>query len=202
MGHHSVVRAARGRGSFQLFHPIATVKAIGRTQYRSQVARDLACLFDVNVAVRSWTCMPMSLDVGGAPHVPDFAINNVEGAPTLLDAPDRVGSIDEAGVTAAAAALSMRYRLVDHDELYDGPRLRNAKDLIRYADHVATLGDRIRVLACLDEQGSLTMAETLQLIRESKPMAALAHMILTQLVEVDMDEALFAPETVVRRIRA
>lgn len=202
MGHHSVIKAARGRGHFQLYHPIATVKAQGRTQYRTQVARDLGCLLDVNVAVRSWSCMPLSLDVEDASHVPDFIIVHVDGARTLLDAPDRIGSIDREAVAAAAASQQMRYRLVDYDELYEGPRLRNAKDLIRYANHVATLGDRIRVLACLDEQGSLTMAETLQLIRESKPMAALAHMILTELVEVDMDEALFAPETVVRRIRA
>jgi hypothetical protein len=145
--------------------------------------------------------MPMELDLGHAPHIPDFVMTNADGTRTLLDAPDRIGSVDRDEVAAAAASLQMKYRLVGFDELYDGPRLRNAKDLLRYGNHVAALGDRIRVLACLDEQGSLTMAETLQLIRESKPMAALAHMILTELVEVDMDDALFAPETVVRRIR-
>jgi hypothetical protein len=46
------------------------------------------------------------------------------------------------------------------------------------------------------------MTEALQLYHESRPaIAGLAAMILSEQVEVDLDEALLGPQTIVRRIR-
>ncbi|MBO0132287.1 hypothetical protein [Agrobacterium burrii] len=120
----------------------------------------------------------------------------------MLDAFDRKLPADAEVVAAAAAQQSGRYRIVDRSEIYDGFRLRNASDLLRYAGHNVPLGDRVRLLAILDENGSLSFADCLQVLRETQPVAALASLILQGLVEVDLDESLIGPETMVRRIRA
>jgi hypothetical protein len=86
-------------------------------------------------------------------------------------------------------------------EIYDGFRLRNARDLLRYTGHNVPLGDRVRVLAALDENGSLALSELLGAIRETQPVAALASMILRGFLEIELDDALIGPETQVRRIR-
>lgn len=195
-----IVAAARSRGAIQVFPPIPTVKCDGPKLFRSQNARDLACILDVNPSVASWVCMPRALDVGERQHVPDFAASNIDGGRWYLDAPDRTSEIDPEAITLVAGCDGFRYRLVEAAELYSGPRLRNAKDLLRYADHKVPLGDRIRVLAVLDDEGSLTMAEALQLFQETKGIAGLASMILRDMVEVDFDEELLGPRTVVRRI--
>jgi hypothetical protein len=196
-----IVAAARSRGAIQVFPPIPTIKCDGPKLFRSQIARDLACLLDVNPAVVSWICLPRALDVADTQHVPDFEASNVGGGRWYLDAPDRTAEVDANALASAATRDGFRYRLVESEELYTGPRLRNAKDLLRYADHNTPLGDRIRLLAVLDEEGALTMAEALQVFQETKGVAGLASMILRQMVEVDLDEELLGPRTVVRRIR-
>ncbi|ASY56600.1 hypothetical protein SS05631_c16670 [Sinorhizobium sp. CCBAU 05631] len=84
-------------------------------------------------------------------------------------------------------------------ELRKWPRLQNARDLLRYAGWDTPLGDRIRILATLDEMGTLTLAECLSAVREGRPMQTVASMILSGVLEVDLDNALLGPDTVVRR---
>lgn len=96
--------------------------------------------------------------------------------------------------------LNARYRLLERDEIYGGFRLRNAKDLLRYAGTVTPLGDRLRLLAALDEHGSLPVAECLKAFQEVRPAAGIASLILHDYVEVDLDDAPIGPETAVRRI--
>jgi hypothetical protein len=86
-------------------------------------------------------------------------------------------------------------------ELSVGFRLRNAKDLLRYGFYRATLGDRVRLLAALDEMGSLTVAECMAAFQEGKPMPSLASMALHGFISIELDQALIGPETAVRRIR-
>jgi hypothetical protein len=74
--------------SFRIFHPVATVKCDGVPVYRSQVARDAACLFDVDAAVTTWRGMPFNLGADDQPIVPDFLVTNCDGSTTLVDAPD------------------------------------------------------------------------------------------------------------------
>ncbi|SSC71438.1 unnamed protein product [Ciceribacter sp. T2.26MG-112.2] len=77
--------------------------------------------------------------------------------------------------------------------------LQNAKDLMRYVGSEVPLGDRVRVLAALDEIGSLTFAESLSVIRESMPMHSIVALIISGILEVDLSLALLGPDSVVRR---
>ena len=83
----------------------------------------------------------------------------------------------------------------------DGFRLANARDLLRYARWLCPLGDRVRLLAALDEQGTIPLAECLSAFRETSAIAGLSSLILHRFVEVDLDEAPIGPETLVRRYR-
>lgn len=197
----SFVNTARGRASGKYFSPTATVKCEGMRIFRSRMSRDLACLFDVNPSISSWICMPTALDVDGMFHIPDFAVFNAEGEPAFYDAPDRSAKFHVEAVRAAAEKSGWRYRRATEDEIYEGFRYRNARDLLRYGDHDASLGDRVRLQAALSEHGSLTLVECLQMVRESKPMAAVAALILRGFLEVDLDEGEIGSETMVRWIR-
>ncbi|WP_132565301.1 hypothetical protein [Rhizobium sullae] len=129
-------------------------------------------------------------------------MEDTDGGSWLLDGPDRKVPLELGTIAAAAVAQSHHYRVVDRSEIYDGFRLRNAKDLLRYAGHNVPLGDRVRLLSVLDEHGPLSFGDCLRVVRETHPVPALASLILQGLLEVELDEALIGPETMVRRIRA
>ena len=169
--------------------------------FRSKAARDLWCVLSVNPDVASLSGNAIALNARRAPHAPDFAMIDCEGNSWLLDAPDRGPNVDQSELQLSASEVGYRYRLVSHAEVYDGSLLQNARDLLRYQGHRVPLGDRVRLLACLDEHGSLTLAECLQVVRETQPVAAVASLILQRLLVVDLDSALIGPETSVRRIR-
>jgi hypothetical protein len=126
---------------------------------------------------------------------------DMDGNRWLVDAPDRAFMIEQSELQLAAGAIDHRYRLVSYPEIYDGHLLQNARDLLRYQGHRVPLGDRVRLLSCLDEHGSLTLSECLQIVRETQAVPALASLILQRLLTVELDSALIGPETVVRRIR-
>lgn len=193
--------AARGKASLRICNPPWTVKCDGLAIYRSQTARDLACLLDVNPSVVSWMCMPKAIEVTDVLHVADFLVCDDNGASWLFDAPDRRPELSRQAIQDAAATLGYRYRLLLPEEIYTGFRLQNAKDLLRYGGHQASLGDRVRLLGALDELGALPFGDCLKAIQETKPVAALASLILDGFVEVDLDEGPIGPETMVRRIR-
>lgn len=144
--------------------------------------------------------MPPRFDAGGITHVPDFQVINEDGATLYLDAPDRASSVDATLLATEAKRLNTRYRLLERSEIYDGFRLRNARDLLRYAAHVTPLGDRLRLLVALDEHGSLPLGECLKAFQETRPVPGIASLILHGYVEVDLDVAPLGPETAVRRI--
>lgn len=195
------LRSSRQSASVRTFNPTATIRCDGPAVFRSQTARDAACLFDVNPSVTAWHCMPMSLDYGDGVHVPDFGVLNEDGGRLLVDASDRIVPVDSERIEAVAKIHGIRYRRLVADEIYDGARLQNAKDLLRYGGSALALGDRLRLLAALEENGNLTVAECLVAFTETRPVAGLAQMILRGFVEVDLDMELIGPETVVRRIR-
>lgn len=85
----ATLRAARNSASIRTFQPAGTVKCDGVRLFRSQSARDVGCLLDVNPSVASWRCMPMPFGAGGIAHVPDFQVFGEDGATLYLDAPDR-----------------------------------------------------------------------------------------------------------------
>ncbi len=194
---HNAAKTARATPTVKaVFYPLATIKCEGATDFRSQVARDVACLLDVDASVSFWRCRPVLPDAKSAVRAPDFLVTYQDGTQRLVDAPDREG-----GEGGPGRRSPIRYVKLTREDVYGGFRLENARDLLRYGNWRTSLGDRVRLLAALDEHGSLTFAECLGAMQETRPVAGLASLILSGFVEVDLDEAPLGPETAVRRIR-
>lgn len=194
--HTEVGAAPAAPPAISLFHPRATIKCRGSAMFRSQVARDVACLLDVDTAVSSWQCQPLVSQGRSADGTPDFLVTYEGGGSRYLDAPDRPRPD-----LKFVQNLDCEHLQLTHEEVYDGLRLQNARDLLRYGNWKTPLGDRVRLLAALDEHGTLTLAECLGAFQETRPVAGIASLILTGFVEVDLDAAPLGPETQVRRIR-
>lgn len=103
---------------------------------------------------------------------------------TLIDASDRIMPVETPALQVAAAEKGYRYRRLIADEVYDGPFLENAKDLLRYGNSVLSLGDRLRVMGVLEQEGSLTVKDCLAIFTETKPIAGLAQLILHGFVKL------------------
>lgn len=189
-------RSTSPENSVQIFYPLSTVRCDGPVLFRDQLARDIACILDVDDDVVSWSCRATTLSNGSQMYRPDFIVRFAHSS-FLLDGDREEGPPDWA--QAAAEAAGFRYEQRQARSL-PRVRLKNAKDLLRYARYEAALSDRIRLLAALDECSSLTVAEALMVFRETKPMAGLASMVLHRFVSIDLDERLIGPETVVRRL--
>ncbi|TPK53019.1 hypothetical protein FJ546_30530 [Mesorhizobium sp. B2-4-19] len=179
------------------FHPRGTVRCIGTPLFRTQRARDLGCLLDVDPTVVEWSCLPLVLHRLGDSHVPDFLVVR-ENETSLVNAVSESSRL-EPWIQDAAAETGYQYEV--QSPIVAGHRLANSMDLLRYARWHCPLGDRVRVLAALDEHGSLTVAECLTAFHETVPIAGLSSLVLRRFVEIDLDEARIGPETAVRRIR-
>ncbi|MBW8298710.1 MAG: hypothetical protein K0M60_03825 [Hydrogenophaga sp.] len=189
------------RKIYRPFPPYPTLKCVGQPLFRNQYARDYACILDLDPEVISWKCMPAAIvnDSNAARprwwHV-DFAVETSTEA-LLVD----IWQTTTGGPTwLPRVAERMGYRLQNlslHE--IDPILLQNAKDLMRYVGSEVPLGDRVRVLAALDEIGSLTFAESLSVIRESMPMHSIVALIISGILEVDLSLALLGPDSVVRR---
>ncbi len=193
-------RAADIPPSAHTFYPAATVKCEGSQRYRSQVARDVACLLDVDPTVVSWRCNSTPFLCSSGYRAPDFEVIYTDGSTRFVDSPDCADHFDETLQQSIATAVGASYALLSLNDVYDGFRLQNAKDLLRYGNFAAPLGDRLRLLGGLDDHGSMTLTECLRAFQESRPVPGLASLILRGYVEVDLDGAPLGPETVVRRI--
>lgn len=194
---HSAANAVQAKlsGKTGIF-PLQTLKCLGPTAFRSQEARDVGCLLDVDRNVASWRCRPLAMDDQQDRATPDFEVSYADGRRVFLDAPDRQPS-----ELTFLERLDREHLRLSHSDVYDGFRLVNARDLLRYANWRTSLGDRVRLLAALDENGSLTLAECTGAIQETKPVAGIASLILSGFIEVDLDSAPLGPETTLRRIR-
>lgn len=178
---------------------MATIKCDGRAQFRSQQARDFACLLDLDPDVARWSTAPPLLRNGADEYQVDFVVLT-EGGSFLIDV-GQEEPMPPIWLSAEVESMGHRYRSVAMIDFADSVRLRNAKDLLRYGFYRPPLGDRIRLLAGLEEMGSLTIAECLSAIQEGRPMPTLASLILQGFLEVDLDDNLLSPESQVRRIR-
>lgn len=182
------------------FHPRGTVRCEGAPLFRNQLARDFACLLDVDAGVISWRCLPMVIMKEEDTHVPDFLVQRTDGS-FVADAVPSEGNCASDWVCSAVLRQGHRYEAWPADRIRSGFRLQNAQDLLRYARWQTPLGDRVRLLAALDEHSSLTVVECLSALREIVPIAGLSSLILHRFVEIDLDEARIGPETTVRRCR-
>ena len=181
------------------YSPMATIKCDGRAQFRSQQARDFACLLDLDPDAARWSTAPPLLRNGDDEYQLDFVVLTENGS-FLIDVGQEEPS-PPIWLNAAVESIGHRYRPVAMIDFADSFRLRNAKDLLRYGFYRPPLGDRIRLLAGIEEMGSLTIAECLSAIQEGRPMPTLAALIIQGFLDVDLDDALISPETQVRRIR-
>jgi hypothetical protein len=134
------------------------VRCVGTPAFRTQLARDLACLLDLDDDVDAWSCLP-AVGQGG---IPDFLVKKGDEH-AVVDAGS--GSLS---LKSAAEEIGYAYEAWPAERVRNGFRLRNARDLLRYAGWVCPLGDRIRLLAGLDEAGSLTAAECLAAFSETR----------------------------------
>ncbi|MDX0678297.1 hypothetical protein GOL39_26140 [Sinorhizobium medicae] len=180
----------------QIFYPSATIRCDGPAAFRNQFARDVACLLDIDNAVTDWRCQPLPFSDGREFYRPDF-VAKVENGIIVIDA---VTDGTPSWIERAVRAEGHQYEAVRRDEL---PliRLKNAKDLLRYGNFQPGLEDRVRLLAALDEHGTLTLAECLSVFRETRPIAGMASMVLNRFIDIDLDEALIGPESTIRRRR-
>ncbi|MBY5477111.1 hypothetical protein HFO84_07165 [Rhizobium leguminosarum] len=181
-------------------HSEATIKSVGPALFRSEHARDFACLLDLDPEVVQWSSAPPMLSNGDDEYQLDFLVRTGEGGSFLIDVGQEEPS-PPIWLSSAIESMGHRYRPVAMIDFADSFRLRNAKDLLRYGFYRPPLGDRIRLLAALDDMGSLTVAECMSAVREGRPMPTLAALILQGFLEIDLDETLIGPETQVRRIR-
>ncbi|MDM9627837.1 hypothetical protein QTL95_18255 [Rhizobium sp. S152] len=181
------------------FYPSGTVRCSGVPMFRTQLARDLGCLLDVDRSVVAWTCLPRSVETGDGPHVFDFLVTYDDGAEVYFDAAEDAEDVPD--VTEAAAIVGLRHCFEFREFIEGGFRLLNARDLLRYARWRTPLNDRVRVLAVIEEAGSLQIGECLGLFREVAPMTGIAWMFLHRLIDLDLDDAMIGPETVVRRFQ-
>jgi hypothetical protein len=197
-----LLRRIREEASGVFFPPRGTVRCIGRPLFRTQAARDVGCLLDVDPAVSSWTCLPRILRHRRECHVPDFAVTRATGV-TLLDAvPDSGAPLLPGWMPIAAQELGHRHEIHHEIDLRDGFRLENARDLLRYASYRVSLGDRVRLLALLDEHGPLPLAACMQAVRDARDaIGVIAALTLRRFLEIELDEARIGPDTRVARFR-
>lgn len=116
----------------QLFYPRGTVRCTAFPMFRSQLARDLGCLLDVDRRVIGWLCLPTEFDSDFGPHVPDFMVDFDDGSRVFMDAVVGEGN---PSVSEAAAIARVRHRFVSKRQIEQGFRLQNARDILLYADY-------------------------------------------------------------------
>ncbi|WP_245498844.1 hypothetical protein [Rhizobium leguminosarum] len=188
-------RTGAQHNPIQIFYPLSTVRCVGPVLFRDQLARDIGCLLDIDDDVVAWSCQSLPVSDGQNTYRPDFVVKRADVSfviDGLRDDPPPPWVRDK--VRDAGHA----YELIERDAV-PYVRLKNAKDLLRYARHEAALSDRIRLLAALDEDSSLTVAEALMVFRETKPVAGLASLFLQRFITMDLDDRFIGPETIVRR---
>jgi hypothetical protein len=177
-----------------------TLHCVGPACFRTQAARDLAYLLDVDRSVRSWRCLPLVLAHRGVAHVPDFLVTRAGGT-LLMDAglPSSQRPLDWCHEAAERVGYRYERHVFDSSLRY---RLENARELLAYASHPIQLRERLLLLTCLDDYRSLPLSACIHVLRGShNPVGVIAAMALRRFVEIDLDEARMGPETRVSRFR-
>lgn len=183
------------------FVPRGTVRCRGPALFRAKAARDAACLLDLNEAILGWTCLPDVLVRNRQNHVPDFAVERRSGT-TMVDVVPLVGPPPPKWAPDAAKERGYAYETIIEASFKDDLRLVNARELLRYANYQVSLGDRIRLLAFLDENGSAPLATCMSILSNNRdPVGAIASLALSHFVEMDIDETRLGPDTIVCRYR-
>lgn len=185
------------RTSQAILSPLKFSRCVGRFIARDQLARDVACLLEFEDAVSSWNCRSLQLRHSFDTYSPDFVAERQHDVLVI----DAVGQHrPPPWISEAATREGFTYRTMSRGDI-DPIRLKNCKDLLQCSGGEVSLGDRVRLLSVLDQHSSLTLAESLTVFQETKPIRGLANMVIGRFIEIDLDTALIGPETVVRRYR-
>lgn len=185
---------ARLNAATRTFPPSQVLKCRGEAIFRSQRARNLACLFDLDPNVHAWACLPVLLRFGDGYHIPDFAVHRSDGDYLV----DTTSPPDWA--IAAAETDGWLYDCVSYKQDDKAEGIANAVDLLPYAlTSTVSLADRLRLLTALDEDGPLPLKYCIQLVRgTADPMSAIAALYFSGEISFDLTERI-SPETRVSR---
>jgi hypothetical protein len=178
----SIVPARGGIG----YQPL---RCRGEAWLRYALSMDVARLLDIDPAVDHWQCQVPLVGIEG---VADFVTDGPGGQEhLLLDSGDRV--------LPDRQSLPSGTRIVAAGDV-DPVRLENAKLILPFARWRVSLDDRVRLLALLDEEGTVTLADCLGIMRNtSRPVAAVASLALAHIIDMDLDEPIGARTRVIRR---
>ncbi len=183
------------------FDPCNTVRCAGEARFRSQAARDAACLFDVDFDVLDWSCLPPVFSSGPETFPVDFALPRSSGIEYVTVADRDELRVPPEWASRTAADFGAKLLVVPVADLA-GHRLDNARELMRYAKWRVSLSQRITLLTALDSEGSLTLVECMSAVRNSAdPVGVVAALALRRFVEIDLDSGPLGPETRVTRFR-
>lgn len=199
--HTRVLSRVRQAALSNAFAPRGTVRCRGDVVFRTRAARDAACLLDLDSTVIGWRCLPEVIVRSKQHHVPDFAVERASGV-VLVDVVPISGPLPPRWAADASEKRGHRYETIRETDFSEECRLENAKELLRYSSYNVSLGDRVRLLAFLDEHGSAPLATCMSVLRNARdPVGAIASLALQRFVEMDIDEALLGPDTIVSRFR-
>lgn len=172
-------------------------RCVGRFTVGDQLARDVACMLDFDDAISSWSCQSLRFHSGFDTYSPDFVAERSHDVLVI----DAVGQRrPPPWISETTTSDGYTYLTMSRGDI-DPIRLKNCKDLLQCSGGEVSLGDRVRLLSVLDQQSSLTLAESLTVFQETKPIRGLANMVVGRFIEIDLDTSLIGPETVVRRCR-
>lgn len=184
------------------FAPKGVIRCRGEAVFRTKSARDAACLFDLDSSIIGWSCLPDVVVRNRKQHIPDFAVERASGL-AFVDVIPVVGPPPPKWAADAWAAHGRRYETIAEASFKDGLRLDNARDLLRYAAYEVSLGDRVRLLAFLDEHGPAPLATCMSVLQNMRdPVGAIASLALRMFVEIELDHAPLGPDSMVSRLRA
>lgn len=138
--------------------------------------RDMACLLDVDRDVVSWTTLVEPVTLSDVPVLAHLKVEYPDRRELLAVGNDVLSLPDEHVHVARSHGYILR--TIDPHAL-EGHRLENARELIRYAKWTVSLSDRVRLLALLDQEGSLPLADCMSAILSGRdPIAAIAALCL------------------------
>lgn len=165
------------------------LKCRGEAMFASAMAVDMARLLDVDPDVDHWSC---GVPIEGGARLADFVTYGTRGKEHLILQSTTPSCPDP-------ACLQTATKIVTRCDI-DPIRLENAKLILPFARWRVSLDDRVRLLAVLDEEGSVTLAECLGILcHTSRPVAAVAALALARVVDMDLDEPIGSRTRVIRR---
>lgn len=182
-------------GHVSRFALAPTVRCVGEPRFRTLSVADAGCQLNVDLSVLAWICRPLALTHRGRTLLPAFEVAGNTAVELVAV------SVDYEHVPDWAVARGMPIVAVSTSQLM-GNRLKNARELVRYATWRASLSDRVRLLAALDQEGSLPLGEAMTAIRNgTDPIGAIAALALRRFVDLDLNSGRIGPETRVARRR-